>query len=273
MSDPPGTNPIGTHPIGSDPTGTGPTQSGKTGSYPKYAQTRPGHAEPAIEVLEHAWPVRLTHWLMAASILLMIGSGWRIYNASPIFPFRFPDAFTLGGDVNVALTWHNDPGVASAIQWHFAAMWLLALSYLLFVAWGVLSGHFRRDFLPVGPQSFLRDFIAAARFKLEHHLGEYNAVQKVFYWGALALVLLMIVSGIAIWKPVQTYPLEVLFGGFQGARIVHFLGMAGICGFIVVHLALVALVPTTLVAMVVGRVTGHAPLAGHATADAMEHPP
>ena len=226
MSDPPGTNPIGTHPIGSDPTGTGPTQRGTTGSYPKYAQTRPGHAEPAIEVLEHAWPVRLTHWLMAASILLMIGSGWRIYNASPIFPFRFPDAFTLGGDVNVALTWHNDPGVASAIQWHFAAMWLLALSYLLFVA-----------------------------------------------WGALSLVLLMIVSGIAIWKPVQTYPLEVLFGGFQGARIVHFLGMAGICGFIVVHLALVALVPTTLVAMVVGRVTGHAPLAGHATADAMEHPP
>ena len=226
MSDPPGTNPIGTHPIRSDPTGTGPTQSGTTGSYPKYAQTRPGHAEPAIEVLEHAWPVRLTHWLMAASILLMIGSGWRIYNASPIFPFRFPDAFTLGGDVNVALTWHNDPGVASAIQWHFAAMWLLALSYLLFVA-----------------------------------------------WGALSLVLLMIVSGIAIWKPVQTYPLEVLFGGFQGARIVHFLGMAGICGFIVVHLALVALVPKTLVAMVVGRVTGHAPLAGHATADAMEHPP
>jgi len=213
------------------------------------------------EVLEHSWPVRLTHWLMAAAILIMIGSGWRIYNASPIFPFRFPDAVTLGGDVQVALTWHNDPGVATAIAWHFAAMWLLAVSYLLFVAWGTLSGHFWRDFLPVGPSSFFRDFVAAARFKLAHKLGEYNAVQKVFYWGVLGLVLVMLVSGVAIWKPVQTYPLEVPFGGFQGARIAHFLGMAGICGFLVVHVALVALVPKTFVAMVLGRVTApaHAP--------------
>jgi thiosulfate reductase cytochrome b subunit len=146
--------------------------------------------------------------------------------------------------------------VATAIAWHFAAMWLLAVSYLLFVAWGALSGHFRRDFLPVGPSSFFRDFVAAARFRLAHKLGEYNAVQKVFYWGVLGLVLLMLVSGIAIWKPVQTFPLEVLFGGFQGARLVHFLGMAGICGFLVVHVALVVLVPKTFVAMVLGRVTG-----------------
>jgi hypothetical protein len=118
--------------------------------------------------------------------------------------------------------------------------------------------------LPVGPTSFLRDFIAAARFKLEHHLGESNAVQKVFYWGVLALVLLMLVSGIAIWKPVQTFPLELLFGGFQGARIMHFLGMAGICGFLLVHIALVALVPKTFVAMVTGRVTGPAHITGHA---------
>jgi thiosulfate reductase cytochrome b subunit len=222
-----------------------------------------------IEVLEHSWPVRLTHWVMAASILIMIGSGWRIYNASPIFPFRFPEVITLGGDVDVALTWHNDPGVASAIAWHFAAMWLLAGSYLLFVAWGALSGHFRRDFLPVGPVSFLRDLVAAARFKLAHKLGEYNAVQKVFYWGVLALVALMIVSGIAIWKPVQTYPLEVAFGGFQGARIVHFLGMVGICGFLLVHIALVALVPKTFIAMVVGRVTGHP----HRAAAAVEEQP
>jgi thiosulfate reductase cytochrome b subunit len=214
----------------------------------------------APEVLQHSSPVRLTHWIMAASMVIMIGSGWRIYNASTIFPFRFPDAVTLGGDVNVALTWHNDPGVATAIAWHFAAMWLLAASYLLFVGWGALSGHFGRVFLPVGPASFLRDFIAAARFKLEHRLGEYNAVQKAFYWGVLALVLLMIVSGIAIWKPVQTSPLEVLFGGFPGARIVHFLGMAGICGFLLVHIALVALVPKTFVAMVLGRVTGPAHL-------------
>jgi thiosulfate reductase cytochrome b subunit len=117
----------------------------------------------------------------------------------------------------------------------------------------LVSGHFWRDFLPVGPRSFLRDFIAAARFRLEHRLGEYNAVQRVFYWGVLALVALMLLSGAAIWKPVQTYPLELLFFGFQGARLVHFIGMALIVAFLVVHVTLVILVPRTFIAMVVGR--------------------
>jgi hypothetical protein len=148
------------------------------------------------------------------AILVLIGSGWRIYNASPIFPFSFPDSITLGGDVEASLARHNDPGVASALEWHFAAMWVLAAGYLLYVLWGAASGHFRRDFLPVGPKAFLRDFLAAATLRLEHRLGTYNAVQKVFYWGALALIALMLLSGTAIWKPVQTYPLELLFGGF-----------------------------------------------------------
>jgi thiosulfate reductase cytochrome b subunit len=207
----------------------------------------------AHEEQHHPWQVRLTHWVMAASVLVMVASGWRIYNASPIFPFRFPEWATLGGDVEAALARHNDPGVASAIAWHFAGLWTLVLGWLGFVAWGVLSGHFRRDFLPVGPRGFWRDFTAALRFRLDHRLGEYNAVQKVFYWGALLAVLGLIVTGITIWKPVQTYPLELLFGGFQGARIVHFLLMSAICGFILVHVALVALVPRTLQAMVFGR--------------------
>jgi thiosulfate reductase cytochrome b subunit len=134
-------------------------------------------------------------------------------------------------------------------------MWFLFLSFIAFVAWGAGSGHFRRDFLPVGPRSFWRDFTAALRMRLQHRLGEYNAVQKAFYWGVVFDLLLMLVSGIAIWKPVQTYPLELLFGGFQGARIVHFLGMAAISLFVVVHLTLVILVPKTLLAMIAGRVT------------------
>ncbi|MEA2771538.1 MAG: hypothetical protein QOD93_4500 [Acetobacteraceae bacterium] len=210
-------------------------------------------------VQKHALPVRIAHWLMALSILVMIGSGWRIYNASPIFDFlTFPVWATLGGDVEASLALHGDPGVATAIAWHLAAMWLLLLSFLLFIFWGVLSGHFWRDFLPVSPRSFWHDFVAAARFRLEHRLGEYNAVQKAFYWGVLTAILVMVVSGLAIWKPVQTYPLEVLFGGFQGARVIHFLAMAGIVGFLLVHLALVALVPSTLIAMIVGRF-GHDP--------------
>lgn len=215
-----------------------------------------------LGVQTHAWPVRLAHWSMALAILIMVGSGWRIYNAEPILPFRFPLAVTLGGDVEAALARHGDPGVATAIAWHFAGMWLLIAAFLLFVIYGVVSGHFRRDFFPVGPRAFLHDFTAALHFRLEHRLGEYNAVQKVFYWSVLAAIIAIIVSGLAIWKPVQTYPLEVLFGGFQGARIVHFLAMIVIVGFLVIHLALVALVPSTLVAMITGRSGSPAPRNG-----------
>ena len=202
---------------------------------------------------KHPLTRRLFHWVMALSILIMIGSGWRIYNASPIFPFRFPEWITLGGDVQTSLARHGDPGVASAIAWHFAAMWTLFVSYLLFVLWGLVTGHFWRDFLPVGPVSIMRDFVAALRFRLEHRLGEYNAVQKFAYLFVLTAIAVMIISGVAIWKPVQTYPLVVVFGGFQGARLVHFLVMAGIVGFLLVHVALTLLVPRTLLAMVVGR--------------------
>ena len=208
-----------------------------------------------IDELKHPLSRRIFHWVMALSILVMIGSGWRIYNASPIFPFSFPEWITLGGDVQAALARHGDPGVASAIAWHFAAMWTLALSYLLLVLWGIVSGHFWRDFLPLRPRAVIRDFIAALTFKLEHRLGEYNAVQKLAYWAALGMVAVMILSGLAIWKPVQTHPLDLLFGGFQGARIVHFLVMAGIVCFLIVHVTLTLLVPRTLLAMVVGRTT------------------
>jgi len=137
----------------------------------------------------HPLSRRILHWIMALSILIMIGSGWRIYNASPIFDFIvFPEWITLGGDVQAQLARHGDPGVASAIAWHFAAMWTLAVSYLLFLAWGLVTGHFRHDFLPVGAKSIWRDFVAALTFKLKHRLGEYNAVQKAAYVGVLVLV-------------------------------------------------------------------------------------
>jgi thiosulfate reductase cytochrome b subunit len=201
---------------------------------------------PMLDEQVHPLARRIAHWVMALSILVMIGSGWRIYNASPIFDFRFPEWLTLGGDVEMALARHGDPGVATAIAWHFAAMWLLAVSYIVFMLWGILSGHFWRDFLPVGPRSIARDMVAALTFRLEHRLGKYNAVQKAAYLGALTAVAVMIVSGVAIWK---------LLGGFQGARLVHFIGMAGIVLFLFVHVALTLLVPRALLAMVVGRAT------------------
>lgn len=211
----------------------------------------------SAEELHHPLLLRIAHWLLAFAVLILIGSGWRIYDASPIFPFRFPVWATLGGNVDIALAWHNDPGVASAIAWHFAAIWLFFTGLILLAGYGVLSGHFRRDWLPLTPRSFLSDFVAAARFRLAHSLTTYNAVQKAFYWGVLLSLVMMLLSGLAIWKPVQLGFLTALFGGFQGARLVHFLFMSALALFIVVHVTLVALVPKTFVAMVLGHASQH----------------
>ncbi len=207
-------------------------------------------------VQRHGVLARIGHWSLALAILIMIGSGWRIYDNVPIFPFQFPYWMTLGGDKYLATVTSNDWGTANAIAWHFAGMWLLLFGFGLLVLNGVVTGHFRRDWLPVGPRDFLRDFKAAATFRLEHRLGEYNAVQRVFYWGAIICVSLMFLSGLAIYKPVQLGWLTWLFGGFPTARVVHFVFMALIVGFLCVHVALVALVPDTLKAMVLGR-AGH----------------
>ncbi len=212
------------------------------------------------EVLEeqrHPLIRRLSHWLFSIAIVIMIGSGWRIYNDAPILPFQFPLWATLGGDPQYSYDQHGESGTANAILWHLAGMWLLVVSVAAYALHGILSGHFRRDFLPVWPRSFLTDFIAAARFRLEHRLGTYNAVQKVFYWGALFSIFMMVMSGLAIWKPVQLGWLAWLMGGFVFARIVHFFFMAAIVGFMLVHVTLVALVPKTFVAMTLGRATSH----------------
>ncbi len=204
-------------------------------------------------IQRHPALVRLAHWCQALAIFVLIGSGWRIYNSAPIFNFRFPIWMTLGGNPLIAKIAHMDPGVANALNWHFTAMWLLAFSYLLYVLHGAISGHFWRDLLPLHPVTIWRDFIAAATLRLSHHLGEYNAVQKATYWGVLFALLMMILSGLAIWKPVQLHYLTAALGGYPTARVVHFFFMSTIVLFIIVHVALVAIVPRTLIAMVFGR--------------------
>jgi thiosulfate reductase cytochrome b subunit len=173
------------------------------------------------------------------------------------FPFHFPIALTLGGSFDGSVDLHNEDGLAGALQWHFAGMWLLAINGIVYVAYGILSGHFRRTFFPVGPTAVLRDTIAALRFRLPHRLGVYNAVQKTLYLGVLAAGVIMVLSGLAIWKPGQFQELTWLFGGFDVARVIHFLGMAAIVAFLVVHIALAIIVPKTLPAMITGRASAH----------------
>jgi thiosulfate reductase cytochrome b subunit len=223
-------------------------------------ELREPHGAPARDVPLHPLNRRIMHWVNAVAIILMIGSGWRIYNYYPALSinFGFPLYLTLGGDFTVTEAVSDEDGLANALAWHFAAMWLLTINFLAFVFVGFASGHFRRDFLPLSPRAFVQDLWAALRFKLDHRVGEYNAVQKVLYCGVLAAILLTILSGLSIWKPVQLKGLTWLFGGYEFARVVHFFGMAAIVGFLVVHVLLTILVPKTFVAMVLGRVPGTA---------------
>jgi thiosulfate reductase cytochrome b subunit len=216
-----------------------------------------GYFKQVSKVIVHPLTVRVTHWLNALAMLIMIMSGWRIYNSDPIFPFSFPVALTLGGTVEGSVDIHNEDGLAGALQWHFAGMWLLACNGLVYLAYGILSGHFRRAFFPVGPAAFWRDTIAAMRFRLPHRIGAYNAVQKTLYLGVLAAGIVTVLSGLAIWKPGQFQELTFLFGGFDIARVVHFLGMTAIVLFLIVHVALVIIVPKTLPPMITGRADAH----------------
>ena len=186
---------------------------------------------------------RLCHWVNALAIFIMVGSGWRIYNSEPIVPGLIPyfnHHVTLGGDFELSFKLHGEPGLAGATLWHFAGMWLLVTNFLVYVAYGLVSGRFRSKLLPLRPREILRDFLAALTFRLPHQVGVYNSVQRLLYVGVLGLIALAILSGLAIWKPVQLQELTWLLGGFESARVVHFLCMTGIVLFVVVHLALVA---------------------------------
>ena len=217
-----------------------------------------GRLQRVATVIVHPLTVRITHWLNALAIFVMIMSGWRVYDSDPIFPFAFPVWLTLGGSTDGSVDVHNEDGLAGALQWHFAGMWLLTINGIIYIVYGIASGHFRRSFLPVGLSAFLRDAIAALKFQLPHELGVYNAVQKTLYLGVVALGVIMVLSGLAIWKPGQFQELTFLFGGFDLARVIHFIGMAGIVLFLIVHIALVVIVPKTLPTMITGRAPAHA---------------
>lgn len=190
----------------------------------------------------HALWLRLTHWINALAILIMVTSGWQIYNASPLFNFEFSKNITLGG-------W-----LGGGIQWHFAGMWLFGLNGLFYLLMNILTGRLRTKFFPVTPRAILADLLAALKGKLAHDdLRHYNMVQRVAYLFVMADGILLVLSGLVVWKSVQFPLLRTLMGGFDAARYVHFFAMSAMVGFVVVHLIMVMLVPKTLLAMLRGR--------------------
>jgi thiosulfate reductase cytochrome b subunit len=190
----------------------------------------------------HPLPLRIMHWVNAAAMIIMIMSGWKIYNDEAIFGWlHFPDTITLG-------TWAQH-----GLQWHFFGMWILTLNGLAYLSYGLISGRFRAKLLPISMRELIATIRDALMLRLKHDdLTHYNTVQKLLYVGIILVGIVTVLSGLSIWKPVQFSELAALFYDFQAARLVHFLCMAAIVFFLVVHVTLAVLVPRSLVAMVTG---------------------
>ncbi|MBH2010786.1 MAG: cytochrome b/b6 domain-containing protein [Xanthomonadaceae bacterium] len=193
------------------------------------------------QMIHPGW-LRAMHWLNALAVVVLIMSGWKIYNATAFLGFVFPKPVTLGG-------W-----LGGALQWHFAAMWLLGANGLLYLAANLASGRLQRKFFPLSLQGLLADMRAALQGQLTHTDPQhYNMVQRLAYLFVMLDCVLLALSGLVLWKSVQFPLLRELLAGYEGARRVHFFAMTALALFVAVHLVMVALVPRTLIYMVRGR--------------------
>lgn len=205
---------------------------------------------------EQPWPTRLTHWTAVVAIVAMAGSGVQIWTAYPYlgprgaayawFPLQGlmpPTALRFGG-------W-----LAGARHVHFAFAWVFLVNALVYVGYGVFSGEWRRRVF--SPRRDAKNAIATAPHYVHvrpdpGHAGLYNGLQRLAYSGAVALGLVLLVSGVAIRKPVQLHFLAWAFGGYDGARAAHFLALIGLAAFTVGHVVMVAAHPRSLLTMITG---------------------
>ena len=205
------------------------------------AATSTARTTAAVRPIHPLW-MRVSHWLNAFAVLVLVASGWRVYNAAPFFDFTFPAQLTLGG-------W-----LGGALQWHFAAMWLLVANGVVYLGMNLLTGRIFKRFFPLSPRAVLHDALAALRGRLSHaDPRQYNAVQRLAYLFVMVDLVVIVLSGLVLWKSVQFHHLRELLGGYDLARRIHFFGMALLVAFIVVHLVMVALVPRSLLAMLSRR--------------------
>jgi len=221
-------------------------------------------AAPRPFVHRHHWIVRLTHWVNAIVLVGMMGSGLQIYGAYERFGIRgtrLPLPNPL--DMHQAPHWARLGGwLAGGLNWHFFLMWPLVLNGLLYLGYLVLAGEWRP--LLFRPRD-VRPAIEMQKYYLhlrrEHPpQGKHNALQKGAYSFIVLLGTLSVLTGLALWKPVQLWWLTGLFGGYELARYWHFVAVWLFAAFILVHVALVFLVdPASLRAMLTGWYRGRFP--------------
>jgi len=205
-------------------------------------------------------PIRICHWCNVVFITVMAGSGLQILTAYPAlgprgdqyswYPFQNlppPSWLRIGG-------W-----LEGGRHWHFAIAWFLVANGLIYLCYFFASGEWRRRLFR--PQrdavNAVRQFAYYVRIrKSPPPEGFYNGLQRLSYSGILLLGVVMVLSGLAIYKPVQFHFLTLLFGGYDGARVVHLAGLCLLGIFVVIHLMLVLSHPQALLAMVTGGKRG-----------------
>jgi len=193
----------------------------------------------------HPLPLRIMHWINALAIFIMVGSGWRIYNDDVLLHC------VVNRQILVIGKWAQ-----YGLQWHFLAMWIFAVNGLVYLTYGIVTGRFRKMLFPILPREVLATVGDALRLRLRHEdLTVYNAMQKILYLGVMLVGVLMVITGLGLWKPVQFSELAGLFGNFQTIRLIHFLCMSAIVLFVLVHVTLALLVPQSLLAMLTGGPT------------------
>ena len=216
----------------------------------------------------HPLVIRLTHWVNVIALYIMVTSGLKIYNASPIFGFLFPDWLTTGG-------W-----LAGARQWHFFAMWLFVVNGIVWVSYNCISKHGRYTtlFRPKDAHGVLPMIKYYLRIYKQHpRTGKYNALQKLAYSSMILVALVAVLTGLSIYWPVQMQVITAIFGNYDTARIYHFLAMSAIVLFFFGHLFMVAIAGwRNFLSMITGRGASHhggpaVVTASHGSAHASPH--
>jgi Ni/Fe-hydrogenase b-type cytochrome subunit len=218
-------------------------------------------------IYRHAVIVRVTHWINVVCLTVLLMSGLQIFNAH-----RFLHWGIAGADSDPHLLalpngfphWATVPGwqdLGLGRTWHFFFAWLFVVNGLVYLLWGILSGHFRRDFTPTREQLRHVGRSVAEHLMLKFPKGEeartYNVLQKFAYIGIVVLLPFMLATGLTMSPGVDTaFPwLLDLFGGRQSARTLHFVFAWSIVGFVVIHLiAVLAAGPINEIgSMITGR--------------------
>ena len=180
---------------------------------------------------KHPLWIRWAHWINFPFLALMLFSGVEIYWAHDAYTPFIPDAFYSA----LGLNYHLADGMAL----HFTAAWVFAVNGILYAAYLALSGEWR-EMLPKPVHLGQAVQVVLHDLKLRKTLppqGKFNAAQRIAYTSVVVMGMVAVASGFAIYKPIQLSWLTALFGGYEGARLVHFLMAVGIVAFFVVHIA------------------------------------